>query len=87
MTTLVLTSEKGPETFTAIPYFSISHLIKTTVWSSFSSNLLLPNCIHTSQFYKVTQNTKKKKKHIVSWIQDLLSLFLFFISQDGAMRS
>ena len=62
MTTLVLTSEKGPETFTAIPYFSISHLIKTTVWSSFSSNLLLPNCIHTSQFYKVTQNTKKKKK-------------------------
>lgn len=31
MTPLVLTSESGPDTFTALPYFSISNLIKSAV--------------------------------------------------------
>ena len=84
MTPLVLTSENGPETFTALPYFSISNLIKPAVQCSLSTDLLLPNCTHISQFYKVTQNSKKQS--ILSWIQALLSLFLFITGHDGAMN-
>lgn len=52
MTTLVLTSEKGPETFTAIPYFSISHLIKT----AFSLHSVAIYCYQT--VYKPHSSTK-----------------------------